>query len=324
MSFPRILSLKLGAAALLAASVLAGEGSTKKPPKADKPQTPYEKFLEKGRLREFPARDWKQAFAYNSARYRVRTNTASEVGEYVGRLMDAIHYHYRQRFGASGTRKANINVFRTHKEMAVWARKYCKYTLKPNTIGFYSTRSGGTICVVWKKLKGQHPQTVLMHEGSHQFVSAVWGSRTFPIWLNEGFAVYFENSHFDGRKLDTGRIPVARLRRLQKQMAAGEHVTLAKLFATDRKKFTVDCYGSAWALVFWLAHSGDEQTLRHHQAVLSKFGGDCRRGRRDGKRLAAYLGLTMEQFEKKWKDWVLKLDPKDPYGGVRKKAAPRK
>ena len=55
--------------------------------------------------------------------------------------------------------------------------------------------------------------------------------------------------------------------------------------------------------------------------MLTKFLNDCRRGRRDGKVLAVYLGLTMEKLEKQWKDWVLKLDPKDPYGGVREKKA---
>jgi hypothetical protein len=309
----------------LAVAGHAGQGrGDKTPPKPDKTKTPYEKFMEKGRLRDFPARPWNQAFARSSICYRVRTNTSMEVAEYVGVLMDAIHYHYCRLFGVSGTRKANINVFRTHKEMAAWGKKHCKYTVRASTIGFYTTRYGGTICVVWQRLKGQHPQTVLMHEGTHQFVGAVWGSRTLPIWLNEGFAVYFENSKFDGRNLDVGRIPVGRLRRLQGQMRQDKHVKLAKLFATDHKKFSVDCYGSGWALVFWLAHSAKGQRKRIHQLALQKFVGDCRRNRRDGKRLAAYLGLTMEQLEKQWKDWVLKLDPKDPYGGTRSKPKDKK
>ncbi len=311
--------LQIIAAAMLVANAPAGQnpGAAKSSEEA-KPKTAYQKFLEKGRLRDFPERDWEQAFARDSQCYRVRTNTSPETAEYVGVLMDAVHYHYCRLFGVRGTRKASINVFRTHKEMASWGKKHCKYSVSPKTIGFYTTGSGGTICVVWKRLMGQHPQTVLMHEGTHQFVGAVWGSRTLPIWLNEGFAVYFENSHFDGRNLDAGRIPVARLTRLQKQMMAGKHVTLEKLFALKQKGFKVEAYGSAWAFVYWLAHSGDERARGVHQAALSRFVTDCRSGKRNGKQLAAYLGLSMADLEKQWKEWTLKLDPKDIYGGVRK------
>ena len=32
-----------------------------------------------------------------------------------------------------------------------------------------------------------------------------------------------------------------------------------------------------------------------------------------------YQHIATEDLEKQWKAWVLKLDPKDPYGGTRKK-----
>jgi hypothetical protein len=287
-------------------------------PPAEKPDAAYQKFLEKGRLREFPGRPWGQAFVRDSRCYQVRTNTSLEVAEYVGVLMDAINYHYCRLFRVRSVRRANINVFRTHGEMAAWAREHCKYAVKKKTLGFFSTREGGTICVVWKQLLGQHPQTVLMHEGTHQFVSSVWGSRTLPVWLNEGFAVYFENSKFDGRNLDIGRIPAARLRRLQTQMKAGKHVTLEKLFDAERKNFSVDCYGSAWAFVYWLAHSAEGQRRKLHEICLQKYVQDCRRKHRDGRRLAVYLGVSMKDLEKQWQQWVLQLDPKDPHGGTRK------
>ncbi len=310
--------LQLSLLGILCASLLAAEKTGAQTPGARKLKTPYERFLEKGRLREFPARDWNRAFNRKSLCYNVRTNTSYEVAEYVGVLMDAVHYHYCRLFGVRGTGKAHINVFRTHKDMAAWAKKHCKYTLRNTTIGFYTSKYGGTICVTWKKLHGEHPQTVLMHEGTHQFVSAVWGNRTLPIWLNEGFAVYFENSRFDGKNLDAGRIPAKRLKRLQAQMKTGKHVTLAKLFATKREDFKADAYGSAWAFVYWLAHSAKGQRQRIHQICLQKFVADCKRNRRDGKQLAVYLGMKMADLEKKWKAWVLTLDPEDPYGGTRK------
>ncbi|MHC4914580.1 MAG: DUF1570 domain-containing protein [Planctomycetota bacterium] len=307
-------------AALLAVPAACGEGPDgQKPPGAEE-KSPYEKFLEKGAIKDFPERDWSQAFSRDSICYRVKTTTSMDVAEYVGVLMDAVHLHYCHRFGVHGTRKANINIFRTHKEMAAWAKKNCRFNVKSSVIGFYTSWGGGTLCVVWKKLYNQRPETVLMHEGTHQFVAATWG-RAIPIWLNEGFAVYFENSKFDGRNLDVGRVPAARLRRLQQQMRNDKHVKLEKLFATDRKAFTVDCYGSAWAYVYWLAHSADtDHKRRIHQMALGRYVADCRRNRQDGKNLVAYMGRTMEQMEKEWKEWVLKLDPSDPYGGTRKEA----
>ncbi len=298
--------------------VRAGEPGGPVPSPAERPKTGYEAFLAKGRIVDFPERSWEQAFVYSSQCYTVRTNTSTDVAEYAGVLMDAVHYHYCQRFGIGGTQRSNICVFRTKEEMAAYGRKHCQWTPPANSIGFFSTVNGGTICVVWKELVGQKPEIVLMHEGTHQFVHAVF-REALPIWLNEGFAVYFENSCFDGRNLDVGRLPVARLLQLQAQMRQDKHVTLEKLFATEQKNFSVAHYGSAWAFVFWLAHGGDERELQVHQAALGRFVADCRQGRKDGKALAGYLGRAggMDALEKEWKEWVLGLDASDSYGGVR-------
>jgi hypothetical protein len=305
----------LGAALLLLAAAVAGEPA--KPPEAEKPKTGYEAFLEKGKLLDFPERKWEQAFPYRSQCYDVRTNTSADVAEYAGVLMDAVHYHYRLRFGIESTPRGRICIFRTKEDMFEYAKKQCKWTPPDASVGFFTTAGGGTICAVWKELSGQKPENVLMHEGTHQFAHAVFRG-ALPVWLSEGFAVYFENSSFDGRNLDVGRVPAGRLKQLQDKMRGDKHVTLEKLFATEQKDFGVDCYGAAWALVFWLAHAGDARELKLHEAALGQFVADCRRNQKDGKVLAGYLGRpNLAALEKEWKEWVLKLDPKDPYGGTR-------
>ena len=302
-----------------------------KPPEQQREKTPYEKFLEKGAIVEFPERPWDQAFVYNSGAYAVRTNTSQDVAEYTGVLMDAVNYHYCRLFNIRTSRRTAINVFRTKDEMAAWAKENCNFTVG-NYIGFFTTYGGGTICVTWQEIRGMKPETVLMHEGTHQFVNAGWGPGTLPTWLNEGFAVYFETSVFDGKDLDVGQVPKGRLQWLQGKMKEEEHVPLEKIFDFDTQaaagsggkkkkkqaKFPVENYASSWAFVYYLAHSGDERQRAIHQVALGKFVNDCRRGRKDGRRLAAYLGLEMADLEKQWKEWVLELDPEDPYGGTRK------
>jgi len=307
--------------------VLSALAAAAEPAAPEKPKTGYQAFLEKGRVLDFPERKWEQAFTYGSQCYNVRTNTSADVAEYVAVLMDAVHYHYCLRFGIAGTPRGQICVFRTREEMADFAKNACKWTPPDASIGFFTTAGGGTICAIWKELVGQKPETVLMHEGTHQFVYAVFRS-ALPVWLNEGFAVYFENSLFDGRNLDVGRVPAGRLRQLQAQIKADKHVGLEKLFATEQKDFGVECYGSAWAVVYWLAHAGDARELKLHEAALGQFVTDCRRNQKDGKVLAGYLGRASQAaLEKEWKEWVLKLDPQDPYGGTRpapeKKEAPK-
>jgi hypothetical protein len=113
-------------------------------------------------------------------------------------------------------------------------------------------------------------------------------------------------------------VPAGRLKQLQEQMRKGQHVTLEKLFATEQKDFKVEHYGAAWSFVYWLAHGGDQQELVLHQRALGQFVVDCRAGRRDGRNLAVNLERTsLAELEKEWKQWVLELDPTDPYGGVR-------
>ena len=302
----------LAVLSLLQVQAAAGQSRLSHPA----PKSPYERFMEKGALRDFPPLPWSKAFQRNSRVYIVKTNTSMDVAEYVGTVMDAIHYHYCRLFGVGGTRKTRINVFRTHQEMADWAVKNCRFNVKPGVLGFYTTYSGGTICVIWKEIHNNHPQTVLMHEGTHQFVSSVYGSNALPIWLNEGFAVYFENSHFDGRNLDVGRVPRTRLKLLQMEMKENRHLSLATLFATGQPQFDVRCYGAAWSFVYWLAHGGKQYEMEFRRRALARYVNDCKNNRKDGKRLIAYLGRNMEQVEKEWKEWVLKLDPNDLYGGV--------
>lgn len=313
---------RLGGRLLLAAVLLlpamAGPGAEPAAqPGAEPPKTGYEAFLEKGRIRDFPERPWEQAFVFNAGRYTVRTDTAQEVAEYVGVLMDAVHFHYCARFGVQGTSRAGINVFRDKKEMDAFAAKRYKYSPVASCNGFFTTADGGAICLFWQEFCGQRPETVLMHEGTHHFVNAVFRD-ALPIWLNEGFAVYFENSRFDGRNLDMGRVPVGRLKQLQAQMRQDKHVGLEKLFATAQKDFGVDHYGAAWAFVFWLAHGGSTRELAVHQQALGQFVVDCRANRKDGKALVGYLGRpSLAALEKEWKGWVLELDSEDPYGGAR-------
>jgi hypothetical protein len=298
-----------------AACVPAGEA-----PAPDGPETPksgYQAFLEKGRIRDFPERPWEQAFAYRSICYNVRTNTSADVAEYAGVLMDAVHFYYCARFGVQGTGRANINIFRDKAEMDAFGTKRYQYSSPANSNGFFTTGDGGTICTFWQEFHGMRPEVVLMHEGSHQFSFAVFRG-ALPTWLDEGFAVYFENSRFDGHDLDMGRVPLGRLQQLQAQMKKDQHVTLEKLFATAQKDFGIDHYGAAWAFVYWLAHGGDAREMALHQQALGQFVADCRANRKDGKRLAGYLGRAgLSDLEKEWKQWVLELDPADPYGGVR-------
>jgi len=279
----------------------------------------YERFLNLGRIREFPPTPWPRAYIYESRYYRVRTNTSRDVARYIGILMDSHVEAFKKVFRFRMTiPKTNIYAYRTRKEFEYYGGKLVGAIVGPNTGGFWTQKRGGTIVLPYLREGNLDPGKVLLHEASHQFLHRALNSDRIPTWLDEGLAVFFEESRYNPitKKLELAYVPRERLRWLQHEMKADRHVSLKELVGTPREAFTASHYGSAWSFIYWLMRSADKKEALRRQKALNQYLLDIRAGRTDHRRLFAYLGLSMEMIEGRWRDWVVELDPNKVRGGT--------
>ncbi|MFW5857164.1 MAG: hypothetical protein ACOCX4_04720 [Planctomycetota bacterium] len=277
----------------VALALLAGVASPARA--ADSKEERRRRVEEAARVGSYPARDFTEAFVYQSKNYIVRTNTSKEVAFYVGELMDFAQKHYRRIFRYTGEMPTlAIHAYRTDSE---YQRVAVKAGL-PGSNGFFSRQGGeSTIHVAYTDTYGEtQPTKTLLHEGTHQFVSIVMDYRipeTFrhrfvdgmetlpsvPLWLNEGLATYMECSYYDGNILVVGEVNRPRLLELQHELRSNQHVPLETLFRTHSPRaFGPAHYAAAWGVVYWFRHGKDPRERALKRRILTDYLAACRRG----------------------------------------------
>jgi len=280
----------------------------------------YRDFLEMGQVREFPATPWDKAFTFEATYYRVRTNTSPQVARYIGTMMDAQAVAMLRIFQFKMTlSKIAIWATRTREEFLAVGSGLLRQPISPMTGGFWTTANGGTIVLPYVQERGMEPGKVLLHEATHQFLHRAVGPR-IPLWLNEGLAVYFEESRYNpvAGRLETGFVPRERLMMLQAEIKHGQALGLQNLLGATQMEFGPSHYGAAWSFIYWLLRSSDNKEALRRQKALNQYLFDLKAGKStDHKQLFVYLGISAAEADKQWKEWVLGLDPEDERGGTR-------
>ena len=272
-----------------------------------------QEILRAGRVQEFPPMAWAKAIVKDTPHYRIVTNTSEMTSRYLMVLMEQLYQFYGQRMGKYPTRKMDVSIFATRKDFCEGAAA-AGHGVGAGVAGFYSPGSG--IYLPWVVQGNMEPASVLMHEGWHQFFYTVFMGGE-PIWLNEGMAVYFENCRFDGENLTDAYISPTRLVHLQQNLKAGTHDSLPQLLRIPHGAFRFPQYGEAWSFIYWLAwgqgsRAKNEEMQRRFVAYI-----DYLKQKRDTSAAGfeKATALKLQDLEPAWKQWVLTLDPKDPYGG---------
>ncbi len=172
----------------------------------------------------------------------------------------------------------------------------------PGTGGFYD---GSKIVGFHGNLGNLTPQSVLFHEGTHQFQGLVMGRNMWKakIWLIEGLAVFFEASEVAGRGLKVPVIPSARLQHVRRAIQSGQYVRLRDLIRMEQAQFGALHYAHAWSLIHFLlygAKGGKKRFVEYWERT--KLGAD------DPVALFEELfDKPMDEIEAAWKQYVLTL-----------------
>jgi len=183
---------------------------------------------------------------------------------------------------------------------------YFKADGPPNSAGVFSgsvlmATAGGDLQKAWP---------VIQHEGFHQFAKFVIRG-DMPTWLNEGIAVYFQDSLFTGDTYYTGLISPTRLARLQAALKANRLKPFKDLTAISQdqwnRKLVQENYDQAWSIVHYLVHGENgayQKPFTDYIEALSKR-------QPSGKAWQQARLPDLKSLEPQWRKWLAALPP-DP------------
>ena len=277
------------------------------------------RILAAGKAGKFPDVPWNMRLKVDTAHYHIEANVPDETCKYVQVLIEELYRFYSRKLNKEPKEKLNIYVFAHRKEFEQEARA-AGAAVGSSVGGFYVRGASAASCAIympWEMLGDDiEPSSVLMHEGFHQFYHRTYQTGN-PTWLNEGMAVYFENCKFDGEVLTDAYIS-PRTEYLQMSIRAKQNDSLKILLNMRHEMFDAEKYGEAWSFIYWLAWGKEpakrqefqNRLIRYLQPEVLKEAKN-----HDAQSFERITGLKLDELESDWKNWVISLNPNDPYGG---------
>ena len=244
---------------------------------------------------------------YDSPAYTVYTDVSEEdVKEAIIRMNKmAIEYHDRTKalFGGQITGALPFYLFNNPQD-------YLNASKMPGSAGVFTGDA-----LMAQAIRDDNGRIgigtwhVVQHEGFHQFVYAVIRG-DIPTWVNEGLAEYFGEGVFTGDGMVTGAVPNGRMKRVQKEIAAGEFISIKDMMLMSHAQWNarleITHYDQAWSMVHFLAQAENGK----YQDAFARFLQLVGKGNAWERSWMAAFG-NVEGFEQKWKEYWKKM-PENP------------
>jgi hypothetical protein len=155
---------------------------------------------------------------------------------------------------------------------------------------------------------GFNTTTILLHEGTHQFVDIVCTAPNIPIWINEGLATYYESSKFEGSSLKTNIINRGRLYTIQQLINKKDVPRLEDIINIRQANFTIYEYAQSWSLVYFFMNYKSGQYADELEAYFEALKKKGFENRPQHKQLFENtFKIQFEVLERQWEDYILKL-----------------
>src|SRR2546421_2756650 len=178
------------------------------------------------------------------------------------------------------------------------AEDYKLIVSRPEVGGFYNHDN--------RMLIAQRLGQIMTHEFTHALHAADLDAlgQEHPIWLTEGLATMYESGHFENDMLVPGEN--YRLISLKQAAVRGRLIPFDRLLRMDQRAFVGNAtiaYGESGSLLFYL----------YSKDLLRKFYDTYKEGYEKDKTGAAALekvtGMPLADFEKEWREWMVKQTP---------------
>jgi len=270
-----------------------------------------------------------QATPYESQFYKIYTNLKPEFAKKYGAMMDVYNKMGFQRvFNAAenlknGFPKGKIYIYPSHEAFKSGEG------MGDGVGGYYQPGQNRVVCYHGRFGMSGTTRTVLAHEGTHQFEDFVIPGKMWnaPVWIIEGFAVFFESAIYDAKtnKVKIGNIPRDRLMNLKQGIARNDYIRLPELIRTSQPAFTGYHYAHAWSLIYFMIYGGKTDKQRKiNQKVFSDLFFLARTKQVTPEDCEALWGGAdkFAKWEEEWKQWLIDLpydwDPKDGLSDAKK------
>lgn len=249
---------------------------------------------------------WADAKTYESKYYLIKTNVKPEYAKRYMKMMDQFYLRFQEVFNLkpeAGSRKSEVWIYASQQEFM------SNTGMSQGVGGFYNTGTRRVTAYHGRFGNSGTTQEVLAHEATHQFQDKVIPFGNAPIWILEGFAVFFESAEYDGEKVNIGTIPQDRLSHLKRGLSSGDYIPLVELIRTSQAQFTAYHYAHAWSFIYMMIYYGDKKMQKRNQAVFSELFYRTKQGYVTAEAVEELFGghEKFVEFEAMWKQWVLDL-----------------
>jgi len=194
--------------------------------------------------------------------YSVITNIVKSKTREVGRKMELLRANLIKTFGADKSPasakllalKVDVVIFDRRTQFVAYSVK-TGYNVPERSAGYFRSapHDRKRFEIVTYVQRGM--TSTLLHEGTHQLLHTTLAPGRPPQWLDEGVAVYFQESRFVGRKMKTGIVPKYYRKDLKRAFSSKTHIPLNELLRYDGSKMLSSLgYAESWGLVYYLVH----------------------------------------------------------------------
>jgi hypothetical protein len=128
-----------------------------------------------------------------------------------------------------------------------------------------------------------------------------------PLWLREGMVSFFEEVAIGGiggeTKFKIVGYNAQKLADVQELMESESLPQLSEVMAVaDRENWSDSDRLTAWAFVYWSQHSGkgSQRAFKKYLKAIENGG--------ENANIEDYLGISLQEFEERWKKWLLKQE----------------
>ncbi|MFT7617331.1 MAG: hypothetical protein ACI97A_000967 [Planctomycetota bacterium] len=262
---------------------------------------------------------WKKAQRLSSKHYRLVTNLPNhivdaEIEPYLDAQYRAFTKFFKREFkmSAKAANKKQINIHKSIEDYAVNTGKSVQQArYNPGFI------AGGAELTVYYDVRDPDVFfSTVMHEGAHQFISAIFSGASFPKWLNEGLATYFEGCSYSraDKKFEIGNLPMPRLATARRVLEERPNDSIDDLFlSVPDLKFGAQEYSLAWSFLHYLMHGENGKYKKTFIKFLKEMNGAGVK-RTASQIFAKIAKVEFRELESGWKKFVLGLQTRDvPY-----------
>ena len=258
---------------------------------------------------------WGRFFVADTPHYKIETDVSEDFTRETALHMESIYKEYSRqmrKFGSASGSKFAARVYQNKEDyLADVGEKY---------------KNTGGLFIGSRKLllayRGDRPNdrvfATLYHEGFHQFMHLCVARRT-PPWINEGLAEVFGGARWTGRGFKVGDVPPYRLRKLKSAFEDGTYIRLRDLVLVTGKEWSQTLaddakrgglqYAEAWSFIHFVAYAYRGKNMKRLGQCLKLL----RNGQSNMEAFVGAFGSKTDLLEKKWIEYVNKLEPTPLY-----------